>query len=200
MNAMLHGVMGALLVFATITAFAQEAASEKENFPTTEEITLVVGQAETAFNRYKLSVDREATLPQSIQDKSGVAKDRQLLSTAVTVIKGLKKKPEVFHGLGGLLLLSQLDDASRNAVLCASQSNGEAALNLLSQHDAALAQELLATAQQCMDASTLLYSVSESVHALLVREVESQDILNGQAIEALNRCKEIVNNRPHPRK
>jgi hypothetical protein len=46
----------------------------------------------------------------------------------------------------------------------------------------------MAISQKCVDASTQLYTVSESVNALVVKAVEAQAELNQQAVDALNKC------------
>ena len=182
-----------LLVVSSVCVAKDESNPRNKTFPTDEEIRLVVSQAERAFEQYKQSVEFEAELPAAKKDKSGLEKDRQIVEGSAELIDGLKKKPEVFNGLGGLLLLTTLDDASRNAALCVSSGMGDIGHELLqSKPDTSLGYRLLSVTQKCNDASVYLYTVSESVNALLVRTIEAQQELNEQAMETLNKCKAIV--------
>lgn len=173
---------------------AQETKPEK-TFPTKEEIDLVVTQAERAFEQYKQSVDSEAGLPSAMKDNSGVEKDKQIVETAGQLISGLRKNPDVFYGLGGLLLLTTLDDASRNAALCGTSGMGDIGSELLQpKPNATLGYRLLSITQKCNDVSAHLYTVSESVSALLVRTVEAQSELNAKVMDTLNVCSAAMKN------
>lgn len=179
------------LFLSVATCNAQTQASA--DFPTTDEIQLVVRQAERSFAEYKASVDQEAELPSAKSDSSGVKRDRELLAMADKVIDGLKKKPDVFNSLGGLLLLTTLDDASRNAALCSGSGIGDIGELLASNTaNAARGYQILSIAQNCVSVSTQLYTVSESVSALLGRSMEAQNALNDKALETVNKCKAII--------
>lgn len=108
----------------------------------------------------------------------------------------LKENPERFHGLGGLLLLSTLDDASRNAALCSSSGSAEIAKGLIDHSDIKDAYRIMTIMQTCSDVSAHLYTVSESVHALMVRELEAQQDMNNRAMQLANKCADIVKNLP----
>lgn len=183
-------IVSALFLSVT-TCIAQTQASA--DFPSTDEIQLVVTQAERSFAEYKTSVDQEAELPSAKNDPSGVEKDRALLAMASKIIEGLKKKPDVFNSVGGLLLLTTLDDASRNAALCSSSGISDIGELLESNTgNAARGYQILSTAQACISVSTQLYTVSESVSALLGRSMEAQNALNDKALETVNKCKAII--------
>ena len=182
-------VSALFLSVATCTAQTQASA----DFPTTDEIQLVVTQAERSFAEYKTTVDQEADVPSAKNDSSGVEKDRELLAMAKKVIDGLKKKPDVFNSLGGLLLLTTLDDASRNAALCSSSGIGDVGELLASNTvNVARGYQILSIAQTCVSVSTQLYTVSESVSALLGRSMKAQNALNDKALETVNKCKAII--------
>jgi hypothetical protein len=112
------------------------------------------------------------------------------------LIIGLKERPERFNGLGGLLLLSALDDASRNAALCSSAGSAEITKGLIDHFDPKDAYPIITVIQTCTDVSMHLYSVSESVHALMVRALEAQQDLNDQAMEIVNKCTEMMKGQP----
>src|SRR5438105_9471329 len=108
---------------SVLTAMSQQQSQKPEepDFPKTAEIKLVVAQSERAFEQYKQSVELESQLGAEKREKTGVNTDRELVEMADKIITGLKAHPDAFHGVGGLLLLSNLDDAARNAALCRSE-------------------------------------------------------------------------------
>src|SRR5215469_18216950 len=101
-------------LFLSVTCMAEEGSSLHKTFPTKEEIELVVTQAERVFDQYRQSIEVETELPSAKKEKSALEKDRQIAELSKELIDALKKKPESFNGLMGLLLLTTLDDASRN--------------------------------------------------------------------------------------
>jgi hypothetical protein len=181
------------LLLSSVPSFAQQKAEVE--FPTKEEITLVVTQAERAFDQYKNSVTMEQTLQSSKQDPSSLKKDEEVVEMSHKLVVALKEHPERFHGLGGLLLLSTLDDASRNAALCSSAGSAEIAKGLIDHFEAKDAYRIMTVIQNCSDVSTHLYTVSESVHALMVKELEAQADLNNQSMELANKCGDFMKNR-----
>jgi hypothetical protein len=184
-----------LLCHVCLTAQCQESAKE-ENFPKSDEIQLVLSQSERAFEQYDRSIKLEAGLPSALEDSSMLEKDRQIVNLAGRLISGLKRNPDAFHGVGGLLLLGALDDASRNAALCFGTAFADIGNGLLAAKglDRAKAYELMHIGQACQDVSVQLYTISENVHALMVRELEGQQILSGKAVDALNQCVAVVKN------
>jgi hypothetical protein len=180
-----------VLLLISTPAFAQ---TTEVQFPTTDEINLVVSQAERAFELYKNSVLMEKTLESSKRDTASIKKDEDVVEMSHKLVAGLKKNPNAFHGLGGLLLLSSLDDASRNAALCSSAGSAEIAKNLIDHADPKDAYQVMTVIQNCSDVSVHLYSVSESVHALMVRELEAQEDLNNKAMDMVTKCTQLMKN------
>jgi hypothetical protein len=169
-----------------------QAKEEKPNFPTTEEIQLAVSQAERAFYQYKFSVDDEATMSSAHENDLGVKKDRENIKAANQLIAALKKNPDGFHGIGGFLLLTTLDDASRNAALCSGFGIGEVFGNPTEKFDKTKAYAWAHVAESCQAVSAQLYTVSENVNALVVRELEGQQILNHEMNATLDKCANLV--------
>jgi hypothetical protein len=176
-----------VLIFSLSSLLAAQSAAPKV-FPTDEEIRLVVIQSERALGEYKQAVELEASLPAAKKDGSSLDIDRQLVETFPRLLGALKASPSKFNGLAGLLLLTTLDDASRNAALCSNSGMGDIAQELLSSHDTTAVYRIIAISQKCVDASTQLYTVSESVNALFVKAMEAQEDLGEQALDALNKC------------
>jgi hypothetical protein len=168
----------------------------RRSIPTTEEITLVLTQAERAFEQYKNSVVMEQSLESSKRDPESLKKDQEVVEMSHKLIVALKEHTDKFHGLGGMLLLSTLDDASRNAALCSSSGSAEIAKGLIDHFDLKDAYRIMTVMQNCSDVSQHLYTVSESVHALMVRELEAQEDLNNKAMEMVTKCTELMKNKP----
>jgi hypothetical protein len=185
------------LIFMVLPCVAQQQkAKDEPEFPKTEEIQLVVTQAERAFEQYKRSVTMEAELPSAKRDPSAVQKDQEVFDTTAGLIAALKLHPEGFHGLGGLLLLSSLDDASRNAALCSGSAYNDSMQAVMTKSDIHSASDWLHVGLSCVDVSGYLYTVSESVQALLVRDMKAQQALNQQAIKLANKCNALMKSTP----
>ena len=76
--------------------------------------------------------------------------------------------------------------ASRNATLCSSSGILDIAQNVLDKPDVNAANRMLAIAGKCTDVSSHLYTVSESVNALVVRNMEAQENSNAEALKTMN--------------
>jgi hypothetical protein len=90
--------------------------------------------------------------------------------------------------VGGLLLLSALDDASRNSALCSGTAYNDTIEAVIAKSDVHVAENWIHVALSCINVSGYLYTVSESVQALLVRDLKAQETLNQSAVETVNRC------------
>jgi hypothetical protein len=176
------------LLILPICCNAQQQKEKAPDFPSTEEIKLVITQSERVFEQYKQTVAMEAELPTFKSSPSAVEKDRGVYDMTTKLLAGLKTHPESFNGLGGLLLLSSLDDASRNAALCSGTAYSDTMQAIMTNSDINSAKEWIHVGLSCIDVSGYLYTVSESVQALLVREMEAQQLLNQRAQETLNGC------------
>ncbi|MFZ0279678.1 MAG: hypothetical protein WA254_06580 [Candidatus Sulfotelmatobacter sp.] len=185
-----------LLLLAVSSVAQQQETKDEPEFPKTEEIQLVVTQAERALEQYKQSVTMEAELPSARRDQSAVKKDQEVFDETAKLIAALKMHPEAFHGLGGLLLLSSLDDASRNAALCSGAAYNDSMQAVMTSSDAHSARDWLHVGLSCVDVSGYLYTVSESVQALLVRDLKAQQILNQEAAELANKCNALMKSTP----
>jgi hypothetical protein len=66
-----------VLLLSSVTAFTQQQKRAQVDFPTKEEINLVVTQAERAFEQYKTSVAMEANLQSAKEEPSALQKDQR---------------------------------------------------------------------------------------------------------------------------
>lgn len=177
--------------------FAANAQTEN-NFPTDDEITLVLTQTERAIQQYKPLIDQEeAQLDKGATD--AVAHDRDVVNSLEMAVKAFKGKPQVFNGQLGFLFFEWLDDADRNAVLCGSGASAQAALQMMAGNKNR-AESLLHLAQSCSDVSTLIHTVSENAGSLYQRYVETEQKLAVQAAEVAGKCTDILKKNRVPSK
>jgi hypothetical protein len=185
---MCKSTMAFCLLFLSVCTMAQQEKAKIPEFPSTDEIQLVVTQSERVFEQYKQSVTMEAELPSFKRDPSAIEKDTGVYDMGMKLVDALKKHPDGFHGVGGLLLLSSLDDASRNAALCSGTAYNDTMGAVMSKTDVHSAESWMHVGLSCINISGYLYTVSESVQALLVRDIKAQQMLNQSAAETVNSC------------
>jgi hypothetical protein len=177
------------VVLAVGFAVTANAQTEKTS-PTDTEINLVLTQTEPAMQQYKPLIDQEEVQT----GKNGadtIVRDRQVVSGLEMAIKAFRVKPQGFNGPLGFAFFQWLDDASRNAALCAGGSSNQAMAQMLAGN-ADKADVLLHLGQGCADVSTLIYTVSENAGALYQRYVESEQELAEQAANVAQRCTDIL--------
>jgi hypothetical protein len=178
-----------ILVLILFSSFLTAQVKPKtKDFPTDDEIRLVVLQAERAFAEYKQAVALEESLPTVKKDKTSLDTDRHLIELYPRLLEALKANTSKFNGLAGLLLLTTIDDASRNAALCSNTGMTDIGQELLANRDTSTIYQMLTVSQKCVDVSTHLYTVSESVNALFVKATEAQEDLSEQAMDTLDKC------------
>ena len=175
------------LMLLTVGFVVVANAQGDKPFPTDDEINLLLTQTERAMQQYRPLIDQE----ESQMGKSyteAAAKDRQVVDGLEAAIKGFKSKPKAFNGPLGFIFFGWIDDADRNALLCASGASFQAAQ--AENADGALA--LVHLAQGCQDASSLIYAVSESATALYEKYLEAEAQLTQQATAALLKCTDVL--------
>lgn len=178
------------LVLLTISfAFVAHAQTEK-TFPTDDEINLVLTQTDRAMQEYKPLIDQEEILIGKTA-KDAVATDRKLVSTLETAVKAFRTKPQAFNGPLGFAFFEWLDDADRNALLCASGAASQSTLHMIAG-DTGNANTLLNLSKSCMDVSSLIYTVSENAGSLYQRYVEAEEQLAAQSGEVAQKCVDIL--------
>ena len=186
--------LGCVCVLLMLTAFSIPANSQDKNkdvnFPTDDEIRLVLTQADRAIGQYKLLLDQE----QKMLGKEGaeaVANDRGVVASLELAIKGFGKNPQAFNGPLGFAFFEWLDDASRNAVLCSSNAMNKA-FNSVLAGDKDEAMSDLNLSQSCVEISTLIYTVSENAGALYTRWVEGAAKVAEEGAQIAAKCGEIL--------
>jgi hypothetical protein len=160
--------------------------NQDRNFPTDGEIKLLITQADRAVQQYKPLLDiEERTL--GPKGTAAVAKDRQVIEGLEMAIKAFGKNPQGFNGPLGFAFFEWLDDADRNTLLCASNSAAQAVVDMLAgEKDKAEAEIHLSNG--CLDASTLIYTVSENAGALYTRYAEGEEKLAKEGLQVAEEC------------
>jgi len=182
-----------------LTGFAAVANAQIEKtFPRDDEISLVLTQTARAIEQYKPLIDQEAAQP----DKNGadtIAHDRQVVSGLEMGIKAFRTRPQGFNGPLGFAFFEWLDDASRNAALCAAGSVNQAMSEMMVGNKDN-AESLLRLAHSCADISTLIYTVSENAGSLYQRYVTAEQDLAAQAAEVAQACTDVLKRNATPPK
>ena len=164
--------------------------AQEPNFPTDDEIKLLLTQTERAVGQYKPLLDQEESLF-SEKGKEAVAKDWEVVHGLETAIKGFRKNPQAFNSNLGFAFFEWIDDADRNTLLCASGASTEA-VSLLLDGKTAKARSLAQLSQSCMDMSSLLYTVGENAGALYARYVAGEEALAKQAFDMAQKCTDFL--------
>jgi hypothetical protein len=177
-------------VFLIISFAVVANARTEKPFPTDDEINLVLTQTERAIQQYKPLIDQEEVqMGKSAAD--AVAHDRQVVNALETAVKAFKGKPQGFNGPLGFTFFEWLDDAGRNALLCASGASAQVPLQMM-DGNTDKAASLLHLAQSCTDASTLIYTVSENAGSLYQKYVEAEEQLAVRGAEVAEKCTDIL--------
>lgn len=174
-----------LLLCLSVVCKAQEP-----NFPTNDEINLLLTQTERAIGQYKPLLDQEESLFGE-KGKEAVAKDREVVKGLETAIKAFRKNPQAFNSALGFAFFEWIDDADRNILLCASGASTEA-VTLMLDGKTDKARSLAELSKSCMDMSSLMYTVGENAGALYARFVAGEEELAKQAIETMHKCTDIL--------
>jgi hypothetical protein len=166
------------------------SAKDETKFPTDDEIQLLLTQADRAMRQYKPLIDEE----ERQLGKAGaeaVAKDRQVVKAVETAIDVLKKQLQGFNSPAGFALFEWLDDATRNAMLCSQTAMSQSMLFMMAG-DTDKANHLIHLSQACMDASTLIYTVSENAGSLYERYVKAEQDLADKGFRVSQECTETL--------
>jgi hypothetical protein len=176
----------ALFVLMAWPCFAQN--SDKP-FPSNDEIKLLLTQADRAMEQYKAAINlEEAQFEKSSGQADAVAKDREVAANYEIMSKGMETKPQLFNSRFGFEIVTLLDDAVRNSLLCSTQ----AAMGIPRASGVSEAQSFLHLAQTCSDASTLLYTVSENAAALYEKYLAAAEVLENKTADVATKCTDIL--------
>jgi hypothetical protein len=168
------------LIIATV-ASARKSKQEEIKFPSDDDVKLVLTQAHRTTEQYAAAVQlADKLLGQT--GKEGVEKDRQVLEGLNVLLSGLDKHPDKSNGILGFELITSLDDASRDAHICAGSAvtfGSKAGM----EGKTTSATALFGLAQSCQNSGVLLYTVSESASSDVRKYLKNIERLAEQATE-----------------
>jgi hypothetical protein len=174
------------LFFSLLPAAAKE--DKPPNFPDDDQIRLLLSQADRAFQNYESAVNMERL---QLGDAAGAEKDQEVSSAFRELLPKLKQNLQMFNSPFGFLLIIDLDDASRNMAVCMSQG-GMSASNFLLAGNTSAGRERLLLAQTCMDATTLLYTVSETATKMYEDYLLANAVLQDTMLKTVTKCSDVL--------
>jgi hypothetical protein len=177
-----------MLLLCTGVANPQQQKEER-TFPTKDQIQLLLTQSERAFDTYEQVMKQETQAGGNIA--KAVPKDREVLTAARDLLARLKKSPDGFNGPAGFLLVGNLDDGTRNTSVCMGQAGMESGSQAVAG-DLSEGQRYLRLAQACLDASMLLYTVSETAFNMYSEFLLAQDEMTKRAMSGLEKCVNVL--------
>ena len=180
-----------IFLLAVVISFGPVIHAQKETpFPTDDEIQLLLTQADRAMQQYKPLIDEEER-QLGTKGADAVAKDREVVGNMELALKTFKKKPQGFNSPLGFAFFEWLDDISRNALLCSQTAMSQATTSMMdgNLHDAPRYMHL---SQACMDASTLIYTVSENAGALYERYAKAEAELATKGADVAQKCTDAL--------
>lgn len=186
-----------LLLLSTEFASSQQKKEEEHPFPTKYRIQLLLTQSERAFDVYEQTMKQEAQVGDDW--KQAVAKDEEVLTNARDLLARLKTSPDGFNTPVGFLLVGGLQDASRNMSVCMGQAGMLSAAAEIAGN-AAEGQRYLRLVQACLDASTLLYTVSETAFDMYSEYLLAEDQMSKKAMSTLDQCVAVLKKNPEQKK
>jgi hypothetical protein len=179
------------MLFLVTFGFAAAAnAQDDKTFPSDDDINLVLTQTDRAMQQYAPLVDQERI---QLGKNYGEAadKDQQVVSSLEMAVKAFRTKPQAFNGPLGFAFFEWLDDASRNAALCSAGAMTQSTVSIMAG-DKDTADALVHLSQSCIDASALIYTVSENAGSLYQRYTDAEDQLATQSVAAVQQCADIL--------
>lgn len=178
------------MVFVSFCVPAVAQKDKKPDFPDESQIKLLLTQSERAFEVYENALGMEK-LQLTGEAMEGIRRDKEVLDTARPLLAKLRANPQLFNGPYGFLLVTTLDDASRNMAVCMGQG-GMLAAGEIANGDTSAAKSKLLLSQTCQGASNLLYTVSESAVAMYQNYLLANFQLQDKLVEISNQCAEIL--------
>jgi len=160
-------------------------------FPPMDQLQLLLTQSDRAVTQYEQAINLEARGGPQLEQSAKT--DLESLRKIREILDPLKNSPAAFNGPAGFLIITGLDDASRNMALCMGTAGIESS-TLAQTGQFSEAHRILQIGQSCLDTSTLLYTVSESAVDVYGRFLLAQNDMNQQAVDALTQCKQIIQN------
>jgi hypothetical protein len=182
-----NSIVACLLAFCCFTLCGQ---SKDVNFPTDDEIRLVVTQSTRAVEQYKPLLDMEEKMLGK-EGQEAVNKDREVVRSIELALKGFGENPKAFNSALGFTFNEWLDDASRNAALCSANAMSDAMTSLLDGNKSRVDTDLLLS-QACSNVSMVFFTVAENAGALYTRYAQAIEKLAADGAKVSEECAKVL--------
>lgn len=175
----------ALALVSPLSLFAQST----REFPTDNEITTLMQQANLAMKQYQVAMQDETSKVGKDADakerEKNAAENWQLLTSVV------KTKPDNFNSGVGFMVVDQLNNAYQDALIC--EINGltmmSAAFVLKDESRQNAGKEV---SDACMNAAQLLAIVKMSATNLYTKYLQAHKVLYERSLNAVATCNEAL--------
>lgn len=174
-----------LVLISPLSLFAQSIPE----FPTDNEITTLIQQANLAMKQYQVAMLDEATKvskdADSKQSEKNALENWQLLTSVV------KTKPDNFNSGVGFMVVDQLNAAYQNALACEvnSLTTLSAAFALKDESHQNAAKD---ASDSCINAAQLLAIVKVSATNLYTKYLQAHKVLYERSLNAVMTCNEAL--------
>jgi hypothetical protein len=174
-----------LVLISPLALFAQGTPE----FPTDNEITTLMQQANLSMKQYQVAMLDEATKvgkdADSKQNEKNAFENWQLLMPIV------KTKPDNFNSGVGFMVVDQLNNAYQDALTCVinAQTTMGAAFVL---KDESHQNEAKAASDTCLNAAQLLAIVKVSATNLYTKYLQAHKVLYERSLNAVATCTEAM--------
>jgi hypothetical protein len=175
----------ALLLVCPLSLSAQNTPE----FPSTNEISTLMQQANLAMKQYHATMLDETT--KLGKDADARENEKNALDNWEFILSVVKPKPDNFNTGVGFMIVDQLNTAYQNALACEinSQINLGAAVVLKDESRQGVATEV---ANACMNAAQLLVVVKTSATSLYTKYLQAQKVLYEKSFSTAMSCSEAL--------
>lgn len=186
---------GCVLAFFVLALSISGNAQTQRDFPSDDDVGLLLTQAERAIERYKPLIDeQEMEIGKSAADD--VAGDRKQVTSLEATLKKLEAKHEMFNGSLGFSFFAGLANADRNALRCGFAASSQSTGYVIAG-DREKADALLHLSQKCMDVSMLIFTISENASSLYKQFIVAEDQWAAHSTQEARECENTLDkNRP----
>jgi hypothetical protein len=174
-----------LLLISPLPPFAQSTPE----FPTDNEITTLVQQANLAMKQYQTAMQEEATKV----GKDADSKDREKNASEnwQLLVSAVKAKPDNFNSGVGFMVVDQLNNAYQDALACEVNALTTTGAAFVAK-DESRQNAGKEVADTCINAAQLLVIVKVSATNLYTKYLQAHKVLYERSLNAVATCNETL--------
>jgi hypothetical protein len=165
------------------------SAQSTPEFPTANEISTLMQQANVAMKQYQVTMlDETAKIG---KDTDSQDNEKHALQNWQFIVSVVKPKPDNFNSGVGFMVVDQLNTAYQNALACEvnSLTNLGAAFALKDDNHQNAAKDM---SNECMNAAQLLAIVKVSATNLYTKYLQAHKVLYEQSVSTAVGCSEAL--------